>query len=64
MLADQAKLGADISRVIKMLILHDLVEIDAGDNPIFDNVDVAAMEAAEKVASDSIFKLLSNDLRD
>ena len=64
MLADQAKLGVDISRVIKMLILHDLVEIDAGDNPIFDNVDVATMEAAEKVASDRIFKLLSNDLRD
>ena len=64
MLADQAKLGVDVSRVIKMLILHDLVEIDAGDNPIFDNVDVAAMEAAEKVASDRIFKLLSNDLRD
>ena len=63
-LSDQAKPSVDISRVIKMLILHDLVEIDAGDNPIFDNVDVAAMEAAEKVASDRIFKLLSNDLRD
>jgi putative hydrolase of HD superfamily len=54
----------DIARVIKMLILHDLVEIDAGDNPIFDDVDVAAMVAAEQVAADRIFGLLPNDLRD
>ena len=47
-----------------MLILHDLVEIDAGDNPIFDNVDVAAIEASEQVAADRIFGLLPNDIRD
>lgn len=63
-LADQAKPGVDINRVIKMLILHDLVEIDAGDNPIFDEVDVAAMEAAEQVAADRIFGLLPDDIRD
>ena len=63
-LSDQAKSGVDIARVIKMLILHDLVEIDAGDNPIFDDVDVAAMVAAEQVAADRIFGLLPNDLRD
>jgi putative hydrolase of HD superfamily len=63
-LADQAKPGVDINRVIKMLILHDLVEIDAGDNPIFDEVDVAAMEAAEKIAADRIFGLLPSDIRD
>lgn len=63
-LADHAKPGVDINRVIKMLILHDLVEIDAGDNPIFDEVDVAAMEAAEQVAADLIFGLLPNDIRD
>jgi putative hydrolase of HD superfamily len=63
-LADQAKQSVDISRVIKMLILHDLVEIDAGDNPIFGNVDVAAMEAAEQNAANRIFGILPNDLRD
>ena len=63
-LADQAKPGVHITRVIKMLILHDLVEIDAGDNPIFDNVDVAAMEALEQVAADRIFGLLPSDIRD
>lgn len=63
-LSDQAKSGVDITRVIKMLILHDLVEIDAGDNPIFDDVDVAAMEAAEKIAADRIFGILPSDIRD
>lgn len=63
-LSDQAKPSVDINRVIKMLILHDLVEIDAGDNPIFEEVDVAAMEAAEQVAADRIFGLLPNDIRD
>lgn len=63
-LSDHAKDGVDISRVIKMLILHDLVEIDAGDNPIFDDVDLAAIEAAEQMAADRIFGLLPNDIRD
>ena len=33
-LADQAGAGVSIDRVIRMLILHDLVEIDVGDVPI------------------------------
>ena len=33
-LADQAAPEVDISRVIKMLLIHDLVEIDVGDVPI------------------------------
>ena len=32
-LADQAAPGVDINRVIRMLLLHDLVEIDVGDVP-------------------------------
>jgi len=63
-LADQAGPDVDITRVIKMLILHDLVEIDAGDNPIFGEYDVAQMEAQEQIAADRIFGLLPNDLRD
>lgn len=63
-LADQAGPGVDINLVIKMLILHDLVEIDAGDAPIFGDYDAAAMEAAEQVAADRIFGLLPADLRD
>ena len=32
-LAEHSNRPVDINRVIKMLLLHDLVEIDAGDNP-------------------------------
>tara|TARA_R110000787_G_scaffold111040_2_gene219922 strand:- start:332 stop:919 length:588 start_codon:yes stop_codon:yes gene_type:complete len=62
-LADQAGPGVDINLVIRMLILHDLVEIDAGDNPIFGDFDVAAVHAQEQIAADRIFGLLPKDLR-
>ncbi|KEJ88477.1 HD domain-containing protein [Sulfitobacter donghicola] len=61
-LADQAGPDVDLNRVIKMLILHDLVEIDAGDNPIFGDHDTKAMEAQEQLAADRIFGLLPDDL--
>ncbi|MBM7067634.1 HD family hydrolase [Actibacterium sp. 188UL27-1] len=60
-LADQAPDGVQVDRVIRMLLLHDLVEIDAGDAPIFDDHDVAALEAAEAKAADRIFALLPPD---
>jgi hypothetical protein len=60
-LADQAEPGVDIDRVIRMLLLHDLVEIDAGDHPIHGNHDRAAQEAAERAAADRIFALLPDD---
>ncbi|WP_299699703.1 HD family hydrolase [uncultured Tateyamaria sp.] len=61
-LSDQAGPDVDINRVIKMLILHDLVEIDAGDNPIFEDVDAAAVAAQEQAAADRIFGLLPVDI--
>jgi len=60
-LGDQAGPDVDISRVIKMLLIHDLIEIDAGDNPIFGDYDVAAAEAQERLAADRIFGLLPDD---
>lgn len=63
-LADQAGPGVDIALVIKMLILHDLVEIDAGDNPIFGDLDHDAIAQKEQAAADRIFGLLPDDLRD
>lgn len=63
-LADHAGPGVDMTLVIKMLILHDLVEIDAGDNPIFGDLDHAAIALQEQAAADRIFGLLPADLRD
>lgn len=51
----------DTDRVLRMLLLHDLVEIDAGDNPIHGNVDHAAQEKLEQAAADRLFGLLPPD---
>lgn len=60
-LADQAGPEVQIGRVLQMLLLHDLVEIDAGDNPIHGAVDHAAKAAAEAAAADRLFGLLPGD---
>ena len=60
-LADQAGPDVQIDRVLKMLLLHDIVEIDAGDNPIHGTVDAAAQVAAEMAAADRLFGLLPDD---
>lgn len=65
-LADQAGPGVNIDRVIRMLLLHDLVEIDVGDVPIHSANGAAHGSAetrdAESRAADRIFGLLPNDL--
>jgi putative hydrolase of HD superfamily len=67
-LADQAAPGVDINRVIRMLLIHDLVEIDVGDVPIHSANGLAHgsadTQAAEARAADRIFGLLPDDLRD
>ena len=65
-LADQSAPGVDLTRVIKMLILHDLVEIDVGDVPIHSANGTAhastATQAAEQAAANRLFGLLPPDL--
>lgn len=65
-LADHAAPGVDLSRVIRMLILHDLVEIDVGDVPIHSANGAAhasaETQAAEQRAADRIFGLLPPDV--
>ncbi len=67
-LADQSSPGVSIDRVIRMLLLHDLVEIDVGDVPIHSANGQAhaseATRAAEAKAADRIFGLLPMDLAD
>jgi putative hydrolase of HD superfamily len=65
-LADQAAPGVNIDRVIRMLLIHDLVEIDVGDVPIHSaNGEAHASmdtQAAEQAAATRIFGLLPPDL--
>lgn len=67
-LADHAPPGVSIDRVIRMLLLHDLVEIDVGDVPIHSANGTAhastETQIAESRAADRIFGLLPPDLRD
>ncbi len=51
----------DVDRAIAMLLLHDIVEIDAGDHPIHLDFDPAEIEAAERRAADRIFGILPTD---
>lgn len=62
-MAEHATKPVDVNRVIKMMLIHDLVEIDAGDTPIHSTAarDPAAQEAAEQSAADRIFGLLPTD---
>lgn len=58
-LAEHANEPVDVVRVMKMLLVHDLVEIDAGDTPAYgEQGDKAEMEA---VAAERIFGLLPAD---
>ncbi|WP_151717577.1 HD domain-containing protein [Gemmobacter serpentinus] len=54
--------GVDLDRVIAMLLLHDLPEIDCGDHPIHLQHDLAAVAAAELAAAQHLFSLLPTDL--
>ncbi len=57
-LAPQANSALDVGRVIQMLLIHDIVEIDAGDTFAYDaqgRLDQAAREAA---AAQRLFGLL------
>ncbi len=61
-LGEHAPPGTDIGRVTAMLLLHDLVEIDAGDLFVYaDEAQQARQEAAERAAADRIFALLPPD---
>lgn len=60
-LAEHAPESVDPNRVMRMLILHDLVEIDAGDAPIYGAHDAAEMAEKEAAAADRIFGLLPPD---
>jgi 5'-deoxynucleotidase YfbR-like HD superfamily hydrolase len=64
-LAEHAPPGTDISRVIGMLLVHDLVEIDAGDLFVYADDSLQQLhDQAERAAADRIFALLPPDQAD
>ena len=51
----------DVLRVLKMLLIHDIVEIDAGDTFAYDTARMADQHEREAVAADRLFGLLPAD---
>jgi putative hydrolase of HD superfamily len=60
-LAEHAKEPIDVSKVIRLVLVHDLVEIDAGDTFIYDEVGNAGKAAREQKAADRLFGLLPRE---
>lgn len=56
--------GIDITRVLKMALIHDIVEIDAGDVLVYDLKARAAIQEQEQAAAARIFGLLPPPQRD
>ena len=62
-LAEYAVGEVRVDRVVRMLLIHDIVEIDAGDTPLYEQ-DVAADHVeAERRAAERLFGLLPDDQR-
>jgi putative hydrolase of HD superfamily len=58
-LGGYAPAGTDLSRVTAMVLVHDLVEIDAGDLFVYAGDQAQArQEEAERAAADRLFALL------
>lgn len=62
-LADYAEPGTDLLHVLRLLAVHDLVEIDAGDHWVTDE-NHGAIAANEQVAAEKIFALLPDHQSD
>lgn len=57
-LAEHAAGTIDILRVVKMLLIHDIVEIDAGDVPFHLPATHAGQAERERLAAERLFGLL------
>lgn len=61
LLAEYANEDVNVLKVIKMVLIHDLVEIDAGDTYAYDMAGNKTKRAREEAAADRIFNILPSD---
>ncbi|MEM8925402.1 MAG: HD domain-containing protein [Actinomycetota bacterium] len=57
-LAPYAPDGTDLARAVEMLLVHDIVEVDAGDTYIYDEVGAADKAEREEQAAQRLYGLL------
>jgi putative hydrolase of HD superfamily len=60
-LAEHADGEIDVGRVISLVVVHDLVEIHAGDTPLYDEAMAADQQERETAAAELLFPLLPDD---
>jgi putative hydrolase of HD superfamily len=63
LLSEYANEEIDVLRTISMLLIHDLVEIDAGDTYAYDEAGKKTQSRRERRAADRIYGLLPEDQR-
>ena len=61
LLREYANEKVDIGRVMLMCLIHDIVEIDAGDTYAYDEEGLATQKEREDAAKERIFSLLPDD---
>ena len=61
LLSEYAEEDIDVLRVMSMVLIHDLIEIDAGDTYAYDAAGNADKEERELKAADRIFNILPKD---
>lgn len=60
-LAEYAEAPVDVDRVVRMLLIHDIVEIDAGDTFAYDSQGRQDQASREEAAAARLYGLLPDD---
>ena len=61
LLREYANEKVDIAKVMLMCLIHDIVEIDAGDTYAYDDKSLQTQKEREECAKERIFSLLPDD---
>ena len=64
LLKEYANEPIDLAKTMMMALIHDIVEIDAGDTYAYDTAAMETQAEREKLAAERIFGLLPDDQRD
>ncbi|MGC7095799.1 HD domain-containing protein [Amycolatopsis lurida] len=60
-LAEHADEPIDLGRTVQLVVVHDLVEIYAGDTPLYDDHGRESQQEREEAAAEKLFGLLPDD---
>lgn len=64
LLAEYASVPIDVTRVMKMVLVHDVVEIDAGDTYCYDEDENKTKAEREEKSAQRVFGLLPDDQKE